>query len=157
MHVLLVSCAVKESPSLTIGAPFELSTALHRRVPTKSLPLSACSDATLQTAGRPTIERVCRPAFVNNSRSKPWWLLSFVAAHGMPGTLFRLPLRTREAATRSKIKDGKGGAPSVDELMRTCIEPFLYQIHRAAAAGSAPTAAGNKELVIHRRLCAHSI
>ena len=27
------------------------------------------------------------------------------------GTLFRLPLRTREAAGRSKIKDGRGGAP----------------------------------------------
>ena len=41
------------------------------------------------------------------------------------GTLFRLPLRTREAASRSKIKDGKGGAPSVDDLLRTIVEPFL--------------------------------
>jgi hypothetical protein len=32
-------------------------------------------------------------------------------------------------ADRSKIKDGVGGAPTVDDLMRTCVEPFLYQVH----------------------------
>ena len=51
------------------------------------------------------------------------------------GTLFRLPLRTREAAARSKIKDGKGGAPRFDDVMRDIIEPFLYQRSKSSEDG----------------------
>ena len=54
----------------------------------------------------------------------------------------RLPLRTTESAALSKIKDGKGGAPSFDEVLQTIVQPFLYQ----ADAG------GDPELVLHRRL-----
>ena len=40
------------------------------------------------------------------------------------GTLFRLPLRTREAAGRSRIKDGRGGAPSFEEVLRQIVDPY---------------------------------
>jgi sacsin len=55
---------------------------------------------------------------------------------GRKGTLFRLPLRTREAAARSKIKDGKGGAPSFDDVMSGIIEPFLYERSNSSEDGS---------------------
>ena len=77
--------------------------------------------------------------------------------HNKRGTLFRLPLRTVEAASRSKIKDGKGGAPSYQDVLKTCVEPFLYQIGAAATRESgaftpASDAAPTQELILHRRL-----
>lgn len=43
------------------------------------------------------------------------------------GTLFRLPLRTPEAAARSRIKDGVGGAPTFADVLSEIIGPFLFQ------------------------------
>ena len=43
------------------------------------------------------------------------------------GTLFRLPLRTREAAGRSRIKDGRGGAPSFEDHLEA-ESSLLWQV-----------------------------
>ena len=80
------------------------------------------------------------------------------------GTLFRLPLRTREAASRSKIKDGKGGAPSFEEVLAKIVDPFLYEAGgggggRGGAGGGgggggegALGGGGGRELSLQRRL-----
>lgn len=48
---------------------------------------------------------------------------------------------------RSKVKDGKGGAPSYEDVMRTCVEPFLYHTNASAAEGE-----NERELILQRRL-----